>query len=100
MVVRHLSFDAIRRRHERIPIEEVEEQGILPSEGLNDKEERMMTLIRQLPTLQQTVLRLRHVEEMEMSDIAELIGTTEMSVRQSLSRARRKILEQFMGLRV
>lgn len=100
VVVRHLSFDAIRRRHERIPIEEVEEQGILPSEGLSDKEEQMMTLIRQLPTLQQTVLRLRHVEEMEMSDIAELIGTTEMSVRQSLSRARRKILEQFMGLRV
>lgn len=95
VVVRHLSYDAVRRRHERVAIEETDVADNSPSEGLTDVEVRMMTLVGQLPTLQQTVLRLRHVEEMEMREIAELIGATEAMVRQSLSRARRKLLEQF-----
>ena len=101
VVMRHLCYDAVRRRHERVAIEETDVADSLPTEGLTDVEVRMMTLVGQLPTLQQTVLRLRHVEEMEMRDIAELIGTTETAVRQSLSRARRKLLEQFeqKGLR-
>ncbi|MBQ6751765.1 MAG: sigma-70 family RNA polymerase sigma factor [Bacteroidaceae bacterium] len=95
VVVQHLSIDALRRRRENIPIEEIEVVGTSYSEGLSDTEMRMMTLIRQLPTLQQTILRLRHVEEMEVFEIAEMIGATEAAVRQSLSRARRKLLEQF-----
>ena len=59
----------------------------------------MMVFVRQLSTLQQAVLRLRHEEDMEMKDIAELVGSTEMMVRQSLSRARRKILEQYRQIR-
>ena len=95
VVVQHLSIDAVRRRRENIPIEEIEVVGTSYSEGLSDTEMRMLTLIRQLPTLQQTILRLRHVEEMEVFEIAEMIGATEAAVRQSLSRARRKLLEQF-----
>lgn len=95
VVVQHLSIDAVRRRRENIPIEEIEVVGTSYSEGLSDTEMRMMTLIRQLPTLQQTILRLRHVDEMEVFEIAEMIGATEAAVRQSLSRARRKLLEQF-----
>lgn len=95
VVVQHLSIDAVRRRRENISIEEIEVVGTSYSEGLSDTEMRMMTLIRQLPTLQQTILRLRHVDEMEVFEIAEMIGATEAAVRQSLSRARRKLLEQF-----
>lgn len=95
VVVQHLSIDALRRRREYTPVEEIELVGTSLSEGLNDTEIHMMALIRQLPTMQQTILRLRHVEEMEVIKIAELIGATEVMVRQSLSRARRKLLEQF-----
>lgn len=95
VVVQHLSIDALRRRRGYIPVEEIELVGTSLSEGLNDTEIHMMALIRQLPTMQQTILRLRHVEEMEVIKIAELIGATEVMVRQSLSRARRKLLEQF-----
>jgi len=94
-VVRHLGYDAVRRRHEQISIEEVDMMDASPSEGLDDEGERMMEIVRQLPTMQQTVLRLRHEEGMEMKEVAELIGVTEEAVRQSLSRARRKILEQY-----
>ena len=100
VVVRHLCYDQVRRRHEQIPLEEVDMMDAIPSEGLDDEGERMMAFVRQLPTLQQTVLRLRHEEEMEMKEIAELIGVTEVAVRQSLSRARRKILEQYGQLRM
>ena len=101
VVVRHLSYDAVRRRHERVSIDETDVADGSPSEGLNDVEERMMAMVRELPPMQQTVLRLRHMEEMEMEDIAELIGTSEVAVRQSLSRARRRLMEQFTqkGLR-
>ena len=95
VVVRNLSYDAVRRRRECISIETTDVVAASSSEGLNDVEERMMALVGQLPTMQQTVIRLRHVEEMEMKDIAELIGTTEVAVRQSLSRARRTLMEQF-----
>jgi RNA polymerase sigma-70 factor (ECF subfamily) len=61
----------------------------------NEQIDRMMTLVDALPTMQQTVLRLRHMQDMSMADIASLIGTSESAVRQSLSRARRSILEQF-----
>ena len=96
VVVQHLSYDAVRRRHDCISIEKAEDMTeVLPSEELDDEGERMMALVRQLPTLQQTVLRLRHVEGMEMKEMAELIGVTEVWVRQSLSRARRRLMEQY-----
>lgn len=96
VVVQHLSYDAVRRRHDCISIEKAEDMTeVLPSEGLDDEGERMMALLRKLPTLQQTVLRLRHVEGMEMKEMAELIGVTEVWVRQSLSRARRRLMEQY-----
>ena len=95
VVVQHLSYDAVRRRRECISIEDTDVMDVAPSEGLNDVEERMMALVRELPTMQQTVLRLRHVEGMEMREIAELIGMSEVAVRQSLSRGRRMLLHQF-----
>ena len=61
----------------------------------NEQIDRMMTLVDALPTMQQTVLRMRHMQEMTMTDIASIIGTSEAAVRQSLSRARRSIIEQF-----
>ena len=63
--------------------------------AINEQIDRMMELVDALPTMQQTVLRMRHMQEMTMADIASLIGTSEATVRQSLSRARRSIIEQF-----
>ena len=91
VVVRHLAYDAVRRRHEQIAIEEVDLMDESPSEGLDDEGEQMMVFVRQLSTLQQAVLRLRHEEDMEMKDIAKEL--------KKLSRARRKILEQYRQIR-
>ena len=58
--------------------------------------DRMMAVVEALPPLQQTILRLRHMEGMAMSDIAALIGTSEVALRKALSRARQSVRQQYM----
>ena len=48
-----------------------------------------------LPTFQQTILRLRHIDGMEYADIAQIMGSTESAIRQAVSRARRAVLKQY-----
>lgn len=94
VITRNLSIDHVRRRHVMVDIDE----GKLEiDEHAHDEEqiERIMNLINQLPTMQQTVIRLRHIGGLQMADIAKLTGTTEQAVRQSISRARRAILKNY-----
>lgn len=62
-----------------------------------EDEERAQRLIDSLPDAQQTVLRMKHKEGMEVGDIARLTGSTPEAVRQNLSRARRNILRHFVN---
>jgi RNA polymerase sigma-70 factor (ECF subfamily) len=55
-------------------------------------------LIRQLPSLQQTIIQMKDVDGYELSEIAEITGSRIEAVRTNLSRARKKIREQFMAL--
>ena len=89
VITRNLSIDHVRRRHVMVDIDE----GKLEiDEHAHDEEQN---LINQLPTMQQTVIRLRHIDGLQMADIAKLTGTTEQAVRQSISRARRAILKNY-----
>ena len=94
IVVRNLSLSKIRRKPLTIDISQADIADEVETER-NEQIDRMMELVDALPTMQQTVLRLRHMQDMTMADIASLIGTSEAAVRQSLSRARRSILEQY-----
>jgi RNA polymerase sigma-70 factor (ECF subfamily) len=66
-------------------------------EALRERIERMMKVIETLPDMQQTILRLRHMEGMEFKEIAELTGSTEAAVRKALSRARQAVRDKFNG---
>jgi RNA polymerase sigma-70 factor (ECF subfamily) len=94
IVVRNLCLSKVRRKQVMVDISHADVAEEAETSN-NEQIDRMMTLVDALPTMQQTVLRLRHMQDMSMADIATLIGTTEAAVRQSLSRARRSILEQF-----
>lgn len=94
IVVRNLSLSKIRRKPLTVDISQADIADEAETER-NEQIDRMMALVDVLPTMQQTVLRLRHMQDMTMADIASLIGTSEVAVRQSLSRARRSILEQY-----
>lgn len=93
IVVRNLSLSKVRRKSQTVDISHADIADEAETER-NEQIDRMMELVDALPTMQQTVLRLRHMQEMTMADIATLIGTSEAAVRQSLSRARRSIIEQ------
>ncbi len=58
--------------------------------------ERMMDIVTELPVVQQTVLRLRHIEGHEMDDIAHTLGMTEAAVRKALSRARMAVRDKYL----
>lgn len=62
----------------------------------NKRMERILTAVNALPPMQQTILRLRHMEGMEMQQIAAITGASEAAVRKALSRARQKIRQQYM----
>lgn len=57
---------------------------------------RVRDLISALPPDQMLAVRLRDVMGYEMSEIAEMIGTTEGNVRTLLSRARQKLRDSLL----
>jgi len=60
-----------------------------------DSVEHVMRLIDCLPKLQQTILRMRHIDGFEIDEIAELTGSNVEAIRVNLSRARKNVREQF-----
>lgn len=94
IITRNLSIDYVRRKHITIDINACEMDIATPPDN-EEQIERVMKLIGKLPTMQQTVIRLRHVDGLKMSEIAKITGTTEQAVRQSISRARRTILKNY-----
>ena len=95
MLTRNRCIDLVRRKK---PIAEINiadfQEG---NEALHERIERMMKVIETLPDLQQTILRLRHMEGMDSKEIADLTGTTEAAVRKALSRARQAVRDKFNG---
>ncbi len=97
VVVRNLCLDFIRRAPH---VEDVARLGNI-EEGNETMErhqavERMMDIVTELPIVQQTVLRLRHIEGREMADIAHTLAMSEAAVRKALSRARMAVREKYL----
>lgn len=59
-------------------------------------EEVIRKIIEGLPQLQQAIIRMKDMEEYEVEEIAEITGTKVESVRVNLSRARKKVREEYI----
>lgn len=59
-------------------------------------EEMIRQIIETLPSLQQAIIRMKDMEEYEVEEIAEITGTKPDAVRVNLSRARKKVREEFL----
>ncbi|MDE5989650.1 MAG: sigma-70 family RNA polymerase sigma factor [Duncaniella sp.] len=72
--------------------------GMSPEESLIDSEEAagVMEIIASLPSVQQAVIRMKHIEGLEVGEIARITGSTPGSIRVALSRARQNIKDIFM----
>ena len=98
-LTRNLCIDKQRRQHPAsLTMLDASPEGKDEADTPHDDEriERMMSVIATLPSLQQTVLRLRHLEGMEMREIAALTGSSEGAIRKALSRARQAVRTQYL----
>jgi RNA polymerase sigma-70 factor (ECF subfamily) len=60
-----------------------------------DQVDQVVRIIDRLPGLQQTILRMKHIEGFEIEEIAGITGSAPEAVRMNLSRARKKVKEIF-----
>lgn len=69
----------------------------LPDESLERKDDvaQVVRIIENLPTLQQAILKMRHIDDLDISEIAELTGSSIESVRMNISRGRKRVKELF-----
>lgn len=92
-LTRNLCIDQVRRRK---PTVMLTDSGETDETGDDERIERMMAVVSTLPDLQQTILRLRHLEGMEMNEIADLTGSSEVAIRKALSRARQAVRQKYL----
>jgi len=101
VMARRLTIDNFRNRHPEDSTDEIwhglKAANASPQEQLEtlDNEAWLQQRLRQLPSLQHSILQLRQVEHRRYDEIAALLGITEASARTLLSRARKKLLEEF-----
>ena len=100
MMVKNLSLDLIRKRKPEedwmaeITVDKEAERPDIILEQM-DTVNCIRQLIDGLPTLQQSIIRMKDIEGYEVAEIAEITGTQAEAVRVNLSRARKKIKEQY-----
>lgn len=96
VVVKRIALNMLRssKRH---PIVELREQSLYEDDDREQREllDEVLKRMDELPSKQQMVLRMKHLDNMEIEEIAETVQMSREAVYQNLSRARRAILEQF-----
>ena len=77
--------------------QDLEDEMTPESRTISKEEEKKLTrLIDSLPDVQQATLRMKHIDGMEVEEIAAMTGATVNAVRVNLSRARKKILSYYI----
>jgi RNA polymerase sigma-70 factor (ECF subfamily) len=100
--VKNICIDHLRRRKEKTAIDDflVETDGETPYAEIERKDavELVKRIIEQLPVVQQTIIRMRDIEGFELQEIAAVTGTQVNAVTVNLSRARKKVRDQYMKI--
>ena len=95
VVVKRLSLNVLRH-DKRHPATTLDERITAYDEPPSDEQyAELLQAIVTLPSKQQMILRMKHIEGMEVEEIADLVKMSHDAIYQNLSRARRAILEQF-----
>lgn len=104
-LLRNLCIDAFRRKHpeeDSLPIEELsltDNEYAATALEQQDEAALLTNLISHLPERQRTVITLYDVEGCSYDEIEEATGFTAINIRVMLSRARKKVREQFEKIR-
>ena len=102
VIARHRNIDLLRSASNKTSgLDDISESHLIapsPEENIIDREslKDLMSIMASLPSVQQTVIRMRHIEGLEISEIAAITGATPGAIRVALSRARQNIKDIFM----
>ena len=96
IVTRNLCIDAVRKKHQTIDIAQLPDEADFSDDG--EQIEQLLKVIDSLPSTQRTILRMRHLQGMEMREIALVLGSTEVAVRKTLSRARKVVRNRLIAI--
>ncbi len=104
-MTRNRCLDVIRAR-KVVPIDEDTDRKLQEKTidvhskvELSESANQIKKLISALPDLQRTVMHLRDIEQMEYDEIAEATGLKVNAIRVNLSRARKKVRDEFLKIR-
>ncbi len=96
IITRNLCIDALRKKHQTIDIAQLPDEADFSDDG--EQIEQLLKVIDSLPSTQRTILRMRHLQGMEMREIALVLGSTEVAVRKTLSRARKVVRNRLIAI--
>lgn len=104
-ITRHLCLDRLKSKaymnragQGEIPDQGTYEPGPDRKLELMDSSQLMQQLFNGLSEQQQTIIRLRDVEDMSYEEIEEATGLTVNTIRVNLSRARKAVREQYLKI--
>lgn len=102
VIARNITIDMVRRRSGHIPFSlegvETPDPSPLPDEAMARLENasEMDRMIARLSPAQQALIRMRHVEGMEIAEIAAVTDSSQVAIRVALSRARNRLRDLFL----
>ena len=102
-MVKNLCIDRLRIRDREVALESCNglrtapDNPYLQLERLNT-EQLLKKIINSLPPLQKAIITMKDIDEYEVEEIAEITGTQPEAVRMNLSRARKKVREEYIRL--
>lgn len=103
VMARNRTVDLLRSHRPGVNLDAIEtvmavDPSLTPHESMERREEsdRLDHVMLSLPTAQQALIRMRHVEGLEIDEIASLTGSTPGAVRTMLTRTRQQIRNLFM----
>ena len=95
VITRNIAIDRLRYAMPHTTISSLQAIQVEERTETDERIDRMLRIMNALPTFQQTILRLRHIDGMEYADNAQITSSTEAAIRQAVSRARRAVLKQY-----
>ena len=97
--MRNICIDHLRAR-ERCLTDSLQDEGeeSLGENDIQELAERAKQIIATLPLREREVLHLRDCEQMEFSDIVEIVGISEAAARMACSRARQKVKDELVKI--
>lgn len=102
-ILRNLCLDRLRKpARDQVPLESCEQisepRGSEEEAEMREQLSQVRIFIRELPDAQRQVICLRHFESYSLEEIEQTTGLSAVNIRVLLSRARKKLKEQFQKL--